>query len=174
MDIMDIIFVTWWFGDYLFKLAFCRWDHLGPKRELDQSYWQAAGSRFLCGRVVRRRTLPPVHQPHISGASSESDVWIDTIITHTIISETHDSHAAFKIVFTKATATLLCLGDDFLFTILGKWLRPVIQNILIYDTVVEFFYYSSSSSSNVYINTLMIVKYHVHKDLFSGHFILTG
>lgn len=64
-------FVTY---DLVFlSLTFCRRDYFGPPGELDQSHRQAGGGRFLCGRVVRRRTLPSVHQPHVAGASSESD-----------------------------------------------------------------------------------------------------
>lgn len=89
--------MIWWVF-----LASCRRDHRGPKRELDQSHRQAGGGRFLCGRVLRRRTLPSVHQPHVAGASGES-------VEHTkISSKVHSSHVGVN-VFTKATTVSVAL-----------------------------------------------------------------
>lgn len=50
----------------------CRWDHPGLEGEPDQSHHEAAGGRLLSGRVFGRRTLPPLHQPDITGASCRS------------------------------------------------------------------------------------------------------
>ena len=86
-----------------------RRDHPGPEGEPEMGHRLPDRRGLLCGRVLGRRALPALHQPHIAGAPGErQQLHPDQLITH-ITSKQHfifntETQDQFQVLFFRVSS----------------------------------------------------------------------